>query len=100
MIVWSSTLLPSTVVVIATPNRPDGFTHTIVPGGTGAECPRWFCTTVQQPRYGAHRESNPAGVSWASAGADESSASTAASINLLVIMHPLYVYAQMQAQNM
>ena len=83
--VCSSTFLPSTVVVTATPNRPDGRTHTMVPAGTGADCPDWSCTIVQQPRYGFQRESNAADVSCAIAGADESSASMAASINLFVM---------------
>src|SRR5687767_10899380 len=83
-IVCSSTFLPSTVVVTATPNRPDGRTHTIVPAGTGADWPRWSWRIFQHPRYGFHRESNAAGESCAIAGAAESSASVAASINLLV----------------
>src|SRR5687767_10521051 len=84
--VCSSTFLPSTVVVMATPNRPDGRTQTMVPAGTGADRPYWSCTIVQQPRYGFQRESNATDVFCASAGADESSASMAASINLLVML--------------
>ena len=85
-IVCSSTFLPSTVVVMATPKRPDGRTQTIVPGASDTGCwPSSSCEIVQHPRYGVHLESNAAGESCASAGADESSASMNASMNLFVI---------------
>ena len=78
----------TSTVADRTQNRPDGRTQTMVPAGTGADTPRWSCTICQHPRYGVQRESNAAGVSCAIAGADESSASMAASINLLVICIP------------
>ena len=49
--VFSSTFLPSTVVVTATPNRPACVTHTCARQSV-ADCPRWSCTIVQQPSYG------------------------------------------------